>query len=93
MPLDLAVEIGDREAVGKFHATIGFDAPGDVVGRGIKVRPAAMAVEFKFFAMRGHGRHNRFRCCLPPFESRGGQDGAHDDGPSTCAKAATEGGA
>ena len=39
VPLDLAVEIGVREGLGKFHATVAFDAPDGVVGRGIKVRP------------------------------------------------------
>ena len=60
VPLDLTVEIGDREGLGKFYATVAFDLPDDVVGRSIKVRPAAMPVEFKFFAMRGHRRHDRF---------------------------------
>src|SRR5882762_5004147 len=52
VPLYLAVEIGDREGLGKFHPAIALDPPDDVVGRGIEVRPAAMAVEFEFLAMR-----------------------------------------
>ena len=65
VPLHLAVEIWDREGLCEFHVTIALDPPDDVVGRGIKVWPAAMAVEFKFLAMRGHHRHNGFRCRLP----------------------------
>jgi len=33
------------------------------------LRPAAVAIEFKFFTMRSYRRHNRFRCCL--FRFRG----------------------
>ena len=92
MPLDRAVKIGDRDGLGKFHPTIALDPPDDVVGRGIEVRPAAMTVEFEFLAMRGHRRHDGFRGRLFAVEGRGGQNAAYDY-PSTCAKAATEGGA
>src|ERR1700722_17780173 len=78
VPLHLTVEIGDREGLGKSYATVVLDPPDDLVRRSIKVRPAAMTVKFKFFTMRGHRRHNRFCCCLPAFEGRGGQDTAHD---------------
>src|ERR1700757_847767 len=67
VPLDLAVEIGDREGLGKLHPAIALDPPDDVVGRGIEVRPAAMTVEFEFLAMRGHRRHDRFRGSLSAF--------------------------
>jgi hypothetical protein len=46
IPLYLAVEIGDREGLGKFHPAIALDLSDDVVGRGIEVRPAAMTLEF-----------------------------------------------
>jgi len=62
----------------KLHATVALYALNDVVGRGIKIRPAAMAVEFEFFTMRGYSRHNRLCCSLSAFERRGGQDIAHD---------------
>ena len=78
VPLDLAVEIGDREGLGKLHPAIALDPSDDVVGRGIEVRPAAMTVEFEFLAMRGHRRHNGFRGRLSAFEGRGGQNAAHD---------------
>ena len=39
VPLDLAVEIWDRERLGKVYAAIALDPPDDVVGRGIKVSP------------------------------------------------------
>ena len=54
VPLDLGVEIGDREGLRKLHPALALDLPDDVVGRGVEVRPAAMAVEFEFLAMRGH---------------------------------------
>ena len=72
VPLHLTVKIGDGEGLGKFHTTEALDPPDDIVGRSIKVRPAAMAIEFKFFTMRGYRRHNRFRCCLSAFKGRGG---------------------
>src|SRR3954452_22089350 len=78
VPLDLAVEIGDREGLGKLHAAIALDSSDDVAGRGIEVRPAAMTVEFEFLAMRGHRRHDGFRGRLSAFEGRGGQNAAHD---------------
>src|SRR6516164_10881438 len=78
VPLDLAVEIRDREGLGKLHAAIALDPADDVVGRGIKVRPAAMMVEFEFLAMRGHRRHDGFRGSLSTCEGRGGQNAAHD---------------
>src|SRR4029077_15902199 len=78
VPLDLAVEIGDREGLGKFHAAIALDPPDDVVGRGIEVGPAAMTVEFEFLAMRGHRRHDGFRGSLSAFEGRCSQNAAYD---------------
>src|SRR5689334_15856845 len=78
VPLHLAVEIGDRESLAESHATVALDPPDDVVRRSIKIRPAAMAIEFKFLTMRGYRRHHRFRCRLSAFEGRGGQDTAHD---------------
>ena len=56
VPLHLAIEVGDRKGRGKLHATVALYAPDDVVGRGIKIRPAAMVVEFEFFTMRGYSR-------------------------------------
>jgi hypothetical protein len=47
------------------HPAIALDPPDDVVGRGIEVRPAAMAVEFEFLPMRGHRRHNGFTAAFP----------------------------
>src|SRR6516162_6774314 len=58
VPLYLAVEVGDREGLGKFHPAIALDPPDDVVGRGIEVGPPAMTVEFEFLAMRSHRRHD-----------------------------------
>src|SRR6516165_8602729 len=78
VPLHLTIEVGDRKGLGKLHATVALYAPDYVVGRSIKIRPAAMLVEFKFFTMRGNSRHNRLCCCLSAFERRGGQDTAHD---------------
>jgi len=83
---------GIKKCVSKLHATVALYAPDDVVGRGIKIRPAAMMVEFKFFTMRGYRGHNRLCCCLSAFKGRGGQDTAHDHAREG-AKAATEGGA
>src|SRR5262249_756726 len=78
VPLHLTVVVGDRERLGNFHATVPLDPPDDVVGRSIKIRPAAMAIEFKFFTMRGYRRPDRFPGGLAAFEGRGGQDTAHD---------------
>src|SRR5262249_18528416 len=78
VPLHLTVEIGDSERLGKSYVTVALDPPDDVVGRSIKVRPAAVVIEFKFFTMRGNSRHNRLCCCLSAVERRGGQDTAHD---------------
>jgi hypothetical protein len=36
VPLYLAVEVGDREGLGKFHPAIALDPPDDVVRRGIE---------------------------------------------------------
>src|SRR5215813_9222709 len=78
VPLHLTVAVGDRKGLGKLHATVALYAPDDVVGRCLKIRPAAMVVEFKFFTMSGYSRHDRLCCCLSAFEGRGGQDAAHD---------------
>jgi hypothetical protein len=53
VPLHLTVEIGACEIPGNFRATVALDPPDYVVGRSIKSRPAAMAIEFKFFTMQG----------------------------------------
>ena len=66
VPLDLSVEIGDREGLGKLHAAIALDPLDDVVGGGIKVRPAAMTVEFEFLATRGHPAMTDFAAVFPP---------------------------
>src|ERR1700693_28039 len=78
VPLHLAVKIGDGKGLGQFYTTVALDPPDDVVGRRIKVRPTAMAIEFKFLAMRGYRRHDGFRRRLAAFEGRGGEDTAHD---------------
>ena len=51
VPLHFTIEVGDRKGLGKLHTTVALYAPDDVVGRGIKIRPAAMVVEFKFFTI------------------------------------------
>src|SRR5262249_23722999 len=68
----------DRKGLGKLDTTVGLHAPDDVVGRGVKIRPAAMTVECKFFTMRGYSRHNRLCRCLSVFERRGSKGTAHD---------------
>src|ERR1700747_1622057 len=78
VPLHLAVEIGDREGLGKFHPGIALDPPDDAFGVASRVRPAAMMVEFKFSPMRGPSRYDRFCCSLAVFEGRSGHNGAHD---------------
>src|ERR1700687_2308692 len=66
------------EGLGQFYTAVALDPPDDVVGRRSKVRPTAMAIEFKFLAMRGYRRHGGFRRRLAAFEGRGGEDTAHD---------------
>src|SRR5271157_1454770 len=78
VPLDLAVEIGNRERLGKFHSAVAFDPPDDVIGSSLKIRSAAMVVEFEFFTMRGHRRHDSLRGCPPAFKRGGSQNAAHD---------------
>ena len=47
VPLHLPIEVGDGEGLGKSYANVALYAPDDVVGRGIKIGPAAMMVEFR----------------------------------------------
>src|SRR5437763_13150403 len=44
VPLHLSIKVGDHEGFGKLHAAIALDPPDDVVGGGIKIRPAAVVV-------------------------------------------------
>src|SRR5580704_6967934 len=78
VPFYLAVEIWDRERLSQLHAAVAFDPHDDVIGSGIKVRPAAMAIEFEFFTMPGNRRHDGLRCRLAAFERGGSQNAAHD---------------
>src|SRR4051812_14139142 len=76
VPLHLSIEIGDCEGLSKVHTAVALDPPDDVVGGGIKVRPAAMVVEFEFFTMRSDSRYNRRCRGLPAFERRSREDAA-----------------
>src|SRR3954454_24044403 len=78
VPLPLAVEIRDRERLGKLHPAVTLDPPDDVVERCVHVRPAAMALELEFLAMRADRRHDGFRRSFPTVEGRRCQDAAHD---------------
>ena len=78
VPLDLAVEIGNREGLGEFHAAVAFDPRDDVIGRGVEIWAAAMALELEFLTMRGHRRHDGLRRCLSALERGGSQNAAHD---------------
>src|SRR5262245_36417333 len=78
VPFDLAVEIWNREGLGKFDTAVAFDPRDDVVGRGFHICTAGMVIELELLAMRRDCRHDGFRCFLAALERRGSQNATYD---------------
>ena len=68
VPLNLPVQFGNREGLGKFGTAIAFDSRDNVIRSGIEIWAAAVVVELKFLSMCSDCRHDRLRGFLPALE-------------------------